>query len=153
MQHQLCCNLLDSAGWVLHVARLLTAFLGNVSQKSFPRNAFLGKPCPAGRPAGRPASGRSSWTVVGGARVVSGNEKKAFDRGGPVWPPQSNAADNRLWGWSGEALPTQPKTGGSAVQPPSAKHFEQNYDNNSKSIVFSPLIFRVFLVEKDVVIS
>ena len=34
--------------------------------------------------------------VVGGARVVSGAEKKAFDRGGPVWPPRSNAADDRL---------------------------------------------------------
>ena len=30
-------------------------------------------------------------TVVGGARVVSGAEKKTFDRGGPVWPPRSNA--------------------------------------------------------------
>ena len=26
--------------------------------------------------------------------------KKAFDRGGPVWPPRSNAADDRSRGWS-----------------------------------------------------
>ena len=39
------------------------------------------------------ASGRR--TVVSGARVVSGAEK-AFDRGGPIWPPGSNAADDRL---------------------------------------------------------
>ena len=74
--------------------RLLTALLGNGSQKSLPSNPLLGKP----RPAGRPAGGRSSRTVVGGARVVSGAEKKAFDRGGPVWPPRSNAADDRLGG-------------------------------------------------------
>ena len=53
--------------------------------------------------------GRSSRTVVGGARVVSGAEKKAFDRGGPIWPPRSNAADDRLGGWwSGGALPQTP---------------------------------------------
>ena len=40
------------------------------------------------------ASGRR--TVVSGACVVSDAEKKAFDRGGPVWPPRSNAADDRL---------------------------------------------------------
>ena len=77
--------------------------------------------------------------VVGGARVdVSGDKKKAFDRGGlfwppranakeveqcrekktfdrggPVWPPRSNAADDRLGGGLGGALPPQPKTGGS----------------------------------------
>ena len=26
-------------------------------------------------------------------RIVSGAEKKAFDRGGPIWPPRSNAKD------------------------------------------------------------
>ena len=52
--------------------RLLTALLGNGSQKSLPSNPLLGKP----RPAGRPAGGRSSRTVVGGARGVSGAEKK-----------------------------------------------------------------------------
>ena len=45
---------------------------------------------------GRPADGRR--TVVDGARVVSGAEKKAFDRGGPVWPPRSNAIDDRFRG-------------------------------------------------------
>ena len=42
-----------------------------------------------GRSAGRPA-GR-----LGGARVVSGAETKAFDRGGAVWPPRTNAKDDR----------------------------------------------------------
>ena len=49
-------------------------------------------------------------TVVGGARVVSGAEnKKALDRGGPVWPPRSNAADDRLGRgvWGGFALPAK----------------------------------------------
>ena len=43
----------------------------------------------AGRPAGR-AAGRSAGRPAGrpgGARVVSGAEKKSFDRGGLVWPP------------------------------------------------------------------
>ena len=58
---------------------------------------------PGGRTPGR-SSGR---TIVGGARIVSGTKKKAFDRGGPVWPPRSNAADDRLGG--GGALPPLPK--------------------------------------------
>ena len=42
-------------------------------------------------------------------RIVSGAKKKAFDRGGPVWPPQSNAADDRLGrgGVWGAAPPSQ----------------------------------------------
>ena len=56
----------------------------------------------AERPAGRPA-GRSSAAPVSSAAP----KKKAFDRGGPVWPPRSNAADNR----SGSGA--QPKTRGS----------------------------------------
>ena len=68
----------------------------------------------------RMADGRR--TVVGGARVVSGAEKKAFDRGGPVWPPRSNAADDRLGGGSGGALPPQPKIGGSGGQRHPAKN-------------------------------
>ena len=56
---------------------------------------------------GRPADGRR--TVVDGARVVNGAEKKAFDRGGPIWPPRSNAADDRLGGAGlGNSAP-QPK--------------------------------------------
>ena len=71
---------------------------------------------PAERPAGRPDGRR------GGARVVGGAEKKkAFDRGGPVRPPRSNAADDHLRGWSGGALFPQPKTGRSGRQRPPAK--------------------------------
>ena len=48
-------------------------------------------------------------------------KKKSFDRGGPVWPPRSNVTNDRLGGGSGEALPPQPKTGGSGGQRPAAK--------------------------------
>ena len=41
-------------------------------------------------------------TVVGGARVVSGAEKKSLDRGGPVWPPRSNVTNDRLRGQFGD---------------------------------------------------
>ena len=64
---------------------------------------------------GRPADGRR--TVVGGVRTVNGAEKKAFDRGGPVWPPRSNAKYNRLGG--PEALhPSAKKPGGLGGGPP-----------------------------------
>ena len=53
---------------------------------------FFASTRPAGRSAGRPG-GRP-----GGARVVSGAEKKSFDRGGPVWPPRSNVTNDRLRG-------------------------------------------------------
>ena len=66
--------------------------------------------------------------VVGGARVVSGTEKKTFDRGGQVWPLQSNAKDDRLGGGSGEALPPQPKTGGSGGQRPPAKNISKYFE-------------------------
>ena len=71
---------------------------------------------------GRPADGRR--TVVGGARIVSGAEKKGFDRGGPVWPPRSNVMNDRLGEGVVGGKATQPKTGGSggsASQRPSAK--------------------------------
>ena len=68
---------------------------------------------------GRSASCRR--TVVGGAHVVSGAEKKSFDRGGPVWPPRSNVTNDRFGGGSGGALPPKPKTGGSGGQRPPAK--------------------------------
>ena len=76
---------------------------------------------------------RSSRGSFGGRsgvvlRIVSGAEKKAFDRGGLVWPPRSNAKDGR----SGRALPPQPKTRGSGGQRPLAKNFEKSYENNSK---------------------
>ena len=60
---------------------------------------------------------RSSTAPVSSAAP----KKKAFDRGGPVWPPRSNAADDRLGWGSGKALPPQPKTGGSGGQRPPAK--------------------------------
>ena len=52
-------------------------------------------------------------------------KKKAFDRGGPVWPPRSNAADDRLRG-SGEALLPQPKTEGLGGAAPQPKPFFEN---------------------------
>ena len=71
---------------------------------------------------GRTSGQTSGRTVVGGARVVSGAEKKSFDRGGPVWPPRSNVTNDRLRGGSGGALPPQSKTGGSGGQRPLAKN-------------------------------
>ena len=68
--------------------------------------------CGRGRSAGRLAGRTSGRTVVGGARVVSGAEKKAFDRGGPVWPPRSNAADDRLGGGLGGLCPPGQNSGG-----------------------------------------
>ena len=78
------------------------------------------------------------WTVVGrpvdGRRTAGGRssaarvtlssaapKKKAFDRGGPVWPPRSNVTNDRLRRESGGALPPQPKFGGSGGQRPPAK--------------------------------
>ena len=85
----------------------------------------------------RTAAGRSSdgrRTVVGGARVVSGAEKKSFDRGGPVWPPRSNVTNDRLRGGSGGALPPQPKIGGSGGQRPPAKNISKIFEK--KKIFF-----------------
>ena len=48
-------------------------------------------------------------------------KQKAFDRGGPDWPPRSNAEDDRSWGVSGGALPPPPKTGGFGGHRPPAK--------------------------------
>jgi hypothetical protein len=59
-------------------------------------------------------------------------KRKSFDRGGPVWPPPSNAADDRLedfWG----ALPPQPKPGGSGGQRPPAKWNNFEISRNSKN--------------------
>ena len=71
----------------------------------------------------RPADGRP--TVVDGAPVVSGAEK-AFDRGGPVWPPRSNAADDRLGGfWGGFVPPAKNRVvWGAAPQSQKTKNFE-----------------------------
>ena len=78
------------------LTRLLNAFL----DRAFSRNGFS-ITTSSGRPAGHPA-GRSAGRP-GGAGVISGAEnKKAFDRGGPIWPPRSNAKDGRSgWGPGG----------------------------------------------------
>ena len=76
LEHFTCVIIDDCKSFRCIPGRLLTALLGNGSQKSLPSNPLLGKPRPAGRPPGRPAGGRSSRTVVGGARGVSGAEKK-----------------------------------------------------------------------------
>ena len=99
---------------------------------------------------GRPAEVRR--TFAGGARVVSGAEKeiicsrapfgrldqmqrttrrrrkkKKIDRGGPVWPPRSNAKDVRLGAFWGGKTHLSKKTGGSGgaapQQPPSQNVF------------------------------
>ena len=62
---------------------------------------------------GRSSDGRR--TVVGRSSAApvssAAPKKKAFDRGGPVWPPRSNAKDDRLGGvWDGMVLPPQLKT-------------------------------------------
>ena len=44
-----------------------------------------------GRPGGRSAVVRGSFCGSSAAP-----NKNSFDRGGPVWPPRSNAADDRL---------------------------------------------------------
>ena len=92
------------------------------------------------RPDVRPQT--SGRTVVGGAHVVSGSRvvsgaenKKAFDQGGPVWPPRSNVTNDRLrWG-SGGALPPQPKTGGSGGQRPPAK--TEKFSKKAKIYVYT----------------
>ena len=64
--------------------------------------------------------GRSSTAPVSSAAP----KKKAFDRGGPVWPPRSNAADDRLGEGLGGLCPPSQKSwglGGSTPQPKSKK--------------------------------
>ena len=97
----------------------------------------------AGRPAGRTSGRTSGRTVVGGARVVSGAEKKAFDRGGPVWPPRSNAADDRLGGGLGGLCPPSQNPGGLGGSAPQPKlevkwiFFGNFWKKNSKKINFT----------------
>ena len=69
-----------------------------VAISNFFRQCSFGRAAGGVRPGVRPAERPDGRLIVGGARVVSGAEKKAFDRGGPVWPPRSNAADDRLGG-------------------------------------------------------
>ena len=54
----------------------------------------------------RTASGRSSAAPV----LLAAPKKKSFDRGGPVWPPRSNAKDVRLGGGGLGGSAPQPKT-------------------------------------------
>ena len=53
-------------------------------------------------------------------------KKKSFDRGGPVWPPWSNATDDRLGGGSGGLCPPNQKSGGlgGGTPQPKTKNFE-----------------------------
>ena len=105
--------------------RLLTALLGKGSQKSLPSNALLGKPRPAGRPAGRPV-------VAHGRRRRAWRQRhRSFDRGSPVWPPRSNVTNDRL----GEGPSQKPGLWGAA--PPSQNRFVLEFvRQNSKN--FSP---------------
>ena len=61
--------------------------------------------------------GRSSAAPVSSTAP----KRKSFDRGGPVWPPRSNVANDRLRGGLGGLCPPQPKFGGSEGQRPPAK--------------------------------
>ena len=54
-------------------------------------------------------------------------KKKAFDWGGPVWPPRSNAEDSRSVGGSGGALSPKPKTGGFGGQRPQPKSKNESF--------------------------
>ena len=85
----------------------------------------------AGRPAGRP----------GGARVVSGAEKKSFDRGGPVWPPRSNVTNDRLRGGLGGLCPPSQKPGGLGGSAPQPKFFEKTKKKSRYMSLFSGAIF------------
>ena len=58
-------------------------------------------------------------------RTTERRKKKAFDRGGPVWPPRSNAADDRL-GWVCKAPPA--KIRGEMVFFPNL--FEKKFEKN-----------------------
>ena len=50
-------------------------------------------------------------------------KQKAFDRGGPVWPPRSNAKDGRSGGSPGGLCLRSQKSGGLAGSGPPAKTF------------------------------
>ena len=60
-------------------------------------------------------------------------KKASFGRGGPVWLPRSNAADDRLGGvWGGFRLPSQKPGGlGAGAAPPS-----QNRKNSKNMITY-----------------
>ena len=74
---------------------------------------------------GRPVDGRRT---VSAARVSStAPKKKAFDRGGPVWPPRSNAKDDRLGRGFGALCPPSQKIGvlGGAAPQPKPKIYQE----------------------------
>ena len=54
-----------------------------------------------------------------------GAEKKAFDRGGSVWPPRSNAMDEGSGGGPGGAVPPSSKL--KAKSENHSKTFSENY--------------------------
>ena len=74
-----------------------------------------GRPPDGRRPVvRRPTDGRRTVVRpdVRAARVSSAApKKKSFDRGGPVWPPRSSAADDHLGGGSGGQSPPSQKPG------------------------------------------
>ena len=47
-------------------------------------------------------------------QIISGAEKKSFDRGGPVWPPRSNVKDDRFGGDTSDYDVESPLTSGPA---------------------------------------
>ena len=54
-------------------------------------------------------------------------KKKSFDRGGPVWPPRSNAADDRLGEGLGGLCPLSQKPGGLGGSAPQRKVNQKVY--------------------------
>ena len=57
-------------------------------------------------------------------------KKKSFDRGGPVWPPRSNVANDRLRGGLGGLCPPSQKPGGLGGSAPQPKFFEKTKKQN-----------------------
>ena len=88
-----------------------------------------------GRAFGRVSCQTSGRTLVCGARGVSGAETKAFDRGGPVWPPRSNVTNDRLGGVLGGLCPA--KIRGVWLQPKPIFCFlkRKKYKSNPDQIV------------------
>jgi len=78
----------------------------------------------AGRPAGHPAgrlvehqAGRPAGRLLAVPVSSAVPKKKSLDRGGPVWPPGSNAADDRLRGWVCKAPPAKNRRVSGAARP------------------------------------
>ena len=73
-------------------------------------------------------AGQSSAACVSSAAP----KKNSFDRGRPVWPPQSNVTNDRLRGVFAPPAKNQGVWGGSAPQQNNSK---KNYEKNSKMFV------------------